>query len=173
MKKPKRTKPICPPQPLGEAEAQKLLCPHFVRPGYREARIRKKLGFDLHGVLDAQPHVFRVLMRDLIRQGWEIHIITGAPWSKEYRKLRKMRLPFTHFFSIVDYHVSIGTRISWDKKGNAHLENYLWDRTKALYCAKYQVSMHFDDSDIYGMFFKTPYVRYFSRSSPRIKKTHL
>ena len=147
--------------------------PSYTHPRHRRARKPKRIGFDLHGVIDTHYAFFRKFLRDLIRQGWEVHIITGAQWSKERKKLRRLGIPFTHFFSIVDHHQSIGTKLRWDKKGNAHLDPSLWDRTKALYCREQKIGMHFDDSDIYGLFFKTPYVRYFSKSSPRVKKIHI
>ncbi len=150
-----------------------LLVPSYVHPAYRKSRKRKKLGFDLHGVVDTKPEIFRLIFRSLIRDGWEIHIITGAPWSKERETLKKLRLPFTHFFSIVDYHVSIRTRIGWDEQGNAHIHEYKWDRTKGQYCKKHGIMMHTDDSDIYGYFFRTPYMRYYSKDTARIRKLHI
>lgn len=149
------------------------LSPQVVRAGWENSRRRKKLGFDLHGVIDANSSSFRLIMRDLISQGWEIHIITGAPWKKEAGTLRRLKIPFTHFFSIVDYHIAIKTPIEWDEKGNAHLDPYLWDKTKGQYCEVNGITLHCDDSDIYGRFFKTPYLRYYSNNSERIKKIHL
>ena len=147
--------------------------PQYVRPAYRRSRGKRKLGFDLHGVIDANSGFFRALLRDLIRQGWEVHILTGAKWSKERETLKRLKIPFTHFFSIIDHHVSIGTEVSWDAKGDPHMDDYLWSQTKALYCHAHGITMHFDDSDVYGMFFKTPDVRYFSKNSERVRKMHL
>lgn len=147
--------------------------PGYVRPQYRNSHRKKKIGFDLHGVVDAKVTFFRCIMRDLILQGWEVHILTGAPWSKERKTLHELRIPFTHFFSIVDHHQAIGTKIKWDRKGNAHFDDYLWNQTKAIYCKAHGITVHFDDSDIYGFFFQTPYVRYYSKDSIRDKKRHL
>lgn len=133
----------------------------------------RKIGFDLHGVIDTNAAFFRALLGDLIRQGWEIHILTGATWEKERETLRKLRIPFTHFFSITDHHVAIGTEVEWDAANNPHMDDYLWSKTKGVYCEVHGITMHFDDSDIYGMFFRTPYVRYYSRDSHRIRKMHL
>ncbi len=148
--------------------------PQFVQPRYRKSEQKgRKIGFDLHGVIDTNADFFRLLLRDLIRQGWEIHILTGATWKREEKTLRKLRIPFTHFFSITDHHVEIGTDVQWDDDGNPHMNDYLWSKTKAVYCEVHGITMHFDDSDIYGMFFKTPYVRYHSKDSARIRKVHL
>ena len=147
--------------------------PQFVRRGYKNSSIkRKKLGFDIHGVLDTKSSVFRMLLQDLIRQGWEIHILTGGTWKNEQHTLKRLGIPFTHFFSIVDHHVAVGSKVKWDKSGNAHLDPSLWDRTKALYCKTHGITIHFDDSDIYGFYFQTPYVRYFSKDTPATRKLH-
>ena len=146
--------------------------PQFIREGYRRSRRSKKLGFDLHGVVDTKSEFFRIFLRDLIRQGWEIHIVTGGTWARESRTLKRLRIPFTHFFSIADHHLKLGTNVKWDKKGNPHLDPSLWDRTKSLYCEAHGIIMHFDDSDIYGLYFKTPYVRYFSKDSLNTRKLH-
>lgn len=147
--------------------------PQFINPRYKKSQEKKKIGFDLHGVIDANSDFFRLLLKDLIKQGWEIHIITGARWEKEKHTLRKLKIPFTHFFSIIDYHTSIGTSIQWDKEGNPHMDDYKWSQTKAIYCKAHGINMHFDDSDTYGFFFKTPYLRYYSKDSARVKKTRL
>ena len=147
--------------------------PQYVHPKHQGKNGKKKMSFDLHGVLDANSDFFRMVLQDLIRQGWEIHIVTGGRWAQERSTLKKLRIPYTHFFSIVDYHVTIGTKIKWDEKGNAHIDPYVWDRTKGLYCREHGIIMHFDDSDSYGYFFKTPYVRYFSKDSSRDKKVHI
>jgi hypothetical protein len=156
-------------------KAKKITQPGWIHPDHRDRNASKKIGFDIHGVIDANgevTRVFRLIMRALIRDGWEVHIITGAPWKMEEPVLKKMRIPFTHFFSIVDHHQRIGTKIEWDPEGNAHLDVALWDRTKAIYCEEHGVDMHFDDSDIYRFYFKTPYVRFFSNDSDRVKKIH-
>jgi hypothetical protein len=147
--------------------------PQFVHPAYRRSHGKRKLGFDLHGVIDAKSDSFRILFRDLIRQGWEIHILTGATWTKERKTLKRLKIPFTHFFSIIDYHSEIGTPIVWDKKGNPHMDDYLWSRTKGEYCKIHKITMHFDDSDTYGFFFQTPYVRFFSKDTTRVQKMHI
>lgn len=144
----------------------------YIHPRYRNSKKRKKIGFDLHGVVDSNSVFFRSLMGDLIKQGWEVHIITGASWAKERTTLKKLKIPFTHFFSIVDHHTTIGTGVIWDDKGDPHLDPSHWDRTKGIYCDQHGIHMHFDDSDIYGLYFKTPYVRYFSKDSERIRKLH-
>ena len=132
-----------------------------------------KLGLDLHGVVDARPEFFKALAQMFIDNGHEVHLITGAVLKDELSKIKELGIPYTHFFSITDHHMSMGTNITWDEKGEPHLDTYLWDKTKAEYCKKHDIDLHIDDSDIYSYFFKTPYSRFFSKDSHRIKKTHI
>lgn len=159
-------------------KAREEMRPHYIDPEFLRRKKNnkdepKKVSFDVHGVIDANSDFFRILLADLIKQGWEVHIITGAQWSREKENLQKLQIPFTHFFSIVDHHVEIGTRIRWDEHGNAHIDEWKWDRTKGRYCARHNIDMHFDDSDIYAYFFKTPYTRYLAKNSARVKKMHI
>ncbi len=146
--------------------------PSYIRRGHQQSKSRKKIGFDLHGVVETNADFFRILMRDLIRHGWQVHIITGGPWKYMEAELKKLNVPFTHFFSILDHHSAIGTRVVWKGK-RGYIDPHLWNETKAIYCKVHNIKMHFDDSDIYGLFFQTPYVRYFSKDSDRVQKMHI
>jgi len=42
-----------------------------------------KIGLDLHGVIDALPEFFAFLTDSVIKNGGEVHIITGGSWTKE------------------------------------------------------------------------------------------
>lgn len=154
--------------------ARKLwaLQPQFVHPDYIDDPRKVKFGFDIHGVLDANTEGFSVMLQALITAGCEVHILTGGQWKNEEETLRKLGIPYTHFFSLVDYHIAIKTPMRWDKEG-AHIDPYEWDRTKGLYCQKFGITMHFDNSDSYGYFFKSPYIRYHSNDSARVRKIHL
>jgi len=133
-----------------------------------------KVGLDLHGVLDAKPKLFGPLSSALVDAGHEVHIITGPEWSKKLEnQLYDLEIYFTHFFSIVEYHKNRGTDMRIDEFGHVHLDPYLWDKTKGEYCARVGIDLHFDDSDTYGYFFKTPYARFFSKDTPRAKKMSL
>jgi len=132
-----------------------------------------KIGLDIHGVVDSNIDFFKVLSKLLVDNGHEVHIITGAKIEKELPFLKKNKISYTHLFSITDCHVEKGTKIMWDEKNDPHLDTYLWDKAKAEYCKKHNIDIHFDDSDIYNYFFKTPYARYFSKDTKRNKKVRL
>lgn len=117
----------------------------------------KKLGIDLHGVIDADPEFFSNLSKDLVSAGWEIHIITGPTKSKALKELEDCKMTFTHFFSIEDYHKERGTKMSYDEKGNPWMNKETWNKTKGEYCQKMGISLHIDDSVMYKKYFKTSF----------------
>ena len=45
-----------------------------------------KLGLDIHGVVDAMPDFFSFLTDSFIKNGGEVHIITGGRWDVEFEK---------------------------------------------------------------------------------------
>lgn len=132
-----------------------------------------KIGLDIHGVIDARKEFFSALSKTLVAAGHEVHIITGPPVAAIKDELASYGIEYTHIFSIVDYHASIGTDIKWDSKGHAHFDPYLWDKTKAEYCQREGIDLHLDDSDTYNYFFKTPYARFYSKDTSRVRKTQI
>jgi hypothetical protein len=117
-----------------------------------------KIGFDIHGCIDTYPDIFSSLGKLFVDSGMEVHVITGASWNdRTAKELSDNGMVkgenYTHFFSIVDYHKSIGNEIEIDDKGNPWLPNDIWDKTKAVYCSKQEIKLMFDDSDIYGKYF--------------------
>lgn len=120
----------------------------------------KKIGLDIHGVIDSDPDFFSDLSKDLVAAGWEVHIITGPTKTKARKELEQYKITFTHFFSIEDYHIAKGTEVSYDEKGNPWMNKDHWDQTKGEYCYKMGISLHIDDSDMYQRFFKTPFCKF-------------
>ena len=118
-----------------------------------------KIGLDIHGICDANPEFFSELSRLFVNAGHEIHIITGRRVSDgAIEEIESLGLSYTHFFSISDYHVEIGTKVWEDDENNPWLEGELWDRTKGDYCAKHQIDFHIDDTERYGDYFKTTFM---------------
>jgi hypothetical protein len=123
---------------------------------------RLKIGFDLHGVINEYPKFFARLSRALVRDGNEVHIITGNKRTKEFqREIDSYGFQYTHFFSITEFHEKKKTKIRW-VKNHPFMDEYQWDRTKGDYCRKHQIDMHIDDTDAYKYFFSTPFCRFFS-----------
>ncbi|WP_300669024.1 hypothetical protein [Desulfoluna sp.] len=119
-----------------------------------------KLGIDVHGVADTFPDFFSKVSRELVSQGHEVHIITGAEHTRALELYLKdqLGLSWTHLFSVTTYHKKEGTEVTYID-GNPYMDNRIWSRSKAEYCRRNGIELHIDDSDIYGKYFSTPYAR--------------
>jgi hypothetical protein len=129
-----------------------------------------KIGLDLHGVIDTNPEFFSQFAKLFIDNGHEVHILSGPQEHRLREQLKQLNMPYTHLFSIVDWALDNGHNVIFDENKNGTIESYMWDRAKAEYAAKHKLDIHFDDSDIYSYFFKTPYARYLSKDTNRVKK---
>jgi len=122
-----------------------------------------KFGFDLHGVLDANPALV-AMAQSLMIHGHEIHVITGQRLSRElFDQLEEMCVPYSKVFSISTYYEMMGHRIEWDKNGNPHMDTVMWDRAKGDYCRREGIDFHIDDTHHYGHYFQTPIAIMFRR----------
>lgn len=128
-------------------------------PKFKAPKKKLKIGLDIHGICDANPEFFSELSRLFVNAGHEVHILTGRRVSDgALEEIEGLGLSYTHFFSISDYHVEIGTKVWEDDEGNPWLEGELWDRTKGDYCAKHKIDFHIDDTARYGDYFKTTFM---------------
>lgn len=119
-----------------------------------------KFGIDIHGVADTKKKFFAIFTKRLIENGHEVHIITGSQRTPENEaQLKEYGIQYTHFFSIADNLIAEGCTVSWSDRNNPWFEKVYWDDAKAKYCARQKIDIHFDDSDEYGQYFKTLYVR--------------
>ncbi len=119
-----------------------------------------RLGIDIHGVADTFPDFFSKLSRELVNQGHEVHIITGAEHTRslEHYLKNQLDLAWTHLFSVTTYHKREGSEVTYID-GNPYMDSRLWNRSKAEYCRNNAIELHLDNSDIYGKYFSTPYAR--------------
>lgn len=137
-----------------------------------------KIGFDVHGVIDADPSFFCHLGWEIKKKGGEVHIITGKSWSKVVddilTKFSKRTIWWTHYFSIDDYLGQV-KRLPFiiDAKGGRHYDEGEWNRAKAEYCLIHQIDLHVDDHPEYLQYFKTPSIRYIcpKESNELVKRT--
>ena len=130
-----------------------------------------KLGLDIHGVVDAMPEFFSFLTDSFIKNGGEVHIITGGKWDKEFEDLlNSYGVKWTHKFSIYDYLVEN----NYEKTGEVQFpdgtiqskfKNEDWDSVKGVYCADNNITLHIDDTMIYNDYFKTPFARLWTHNN--------
>ena len=129
-----------------------------------------KIGIDIHGVLDKVPKFFAEMSKLFVEANHEVHIITGVTLKPEnklgkktLKALKDLGISYTHLFSIVDYHESIGTEIEYpDGDDNPWMDGELWDRTKGDYCELNSIDIMFDDTRKYGDYFNTSFIHFLS-----------
>ena len=110
------------------------------------------IGVDVHGVADAHPVLFRGLAEKWIAAGHEVHIVTGESWDTAEDRVRELKIPYTHYFSVVDEHVKRGTYV-WHTDTGPWMDGALWDSTKGLYARQAHLDIHFDDTVRYALHF--------------------
>lgn len=126
---------------------------------FKPPKKKLKIGLDIHGICDANPEYFSELTRLFVGAGHEVHLITGRRvCDGAIEEIEGLGLSYTHFFSIADHHVEIGTKVWEDDDGNPWLEGEIWDRTKGEYCKKHEIDFHIDDTERYGDYFETPFM---------------
>ena len=113
-----------------------------------------KIGVDIHGVIDKFPELFSFLTRRWTEKH-EVHIITGQERSIVEPKLEKFGIAYNYIYSIVDYHISVGTKMWKDDKRGAGwwLDKDDWIRSKGNYALDTKIDIHFDDEVAYARFF--------------------
>lgn len=108
-----------------------------------------KVGLDIHGVIDAFPQRFKLLSSALMKDGAEVHIVTGIKWDEEVeRLLKEAGIGYTHFFSIVDHLEANGEMIEW-RDGLPYADEDKWNMAKRDYCKAEAIDFMFDDSPTY------------------------
>lgn len=113
-----------------------------------------KIGFDIHGVIDAYPELFEQLSRKLKAEGHEIYIITGEPKETAEPTVIEAGVIYDHFFSIVDYHIQQKTSsLRQDDKGHYWVDRNVWLATKGDIAKQVQLDVHFDDQLEYFEYF--------------------
>lgn len=127
--------------------------------------------FDIHGVVDALPETFSFLSNAIVKSGGEIHIITGATWTKELEiELEQAGIVWTHNFSVYDHlietNVPTNGEIQFpDGTIQKKFEDGHWDKAKSEYCLKHNICLHIDDTLIYNEYFKTPFARLWTHNN--------
>jgi hypothetical protein len=129
-----------------------------------------KLGLDIHGVVDAMPEFFSFLTDSFIKNGGEVHIITGGRWDVEFEKmLNKFGIKWTHKFSVYDYlkesDFEVLGKVQFpDGTVQKKFKDEVWDSVKGNYCKENGITLHIDDTLIYNNYFTTPFARLWTHS---------
>lgn len=118
-----------------------------------------KIGIDFHGVINANQHYFKIFCELALKRGHEIHILSGGPEEKIVTQLEKAQIKYSKVFTIFDFYNDKGMACLLPN-GQFHIDENLWNETKAEYCRQNGIDIQIDDSLIYGKYFTTPYCLY-------------
>lgn len=129
--------------------------------------IAKKIGIDIHGCISAKPELFSALSQSLIKDGWEVHILTGSKETPEiHEELKLYGIHWTHFFSITDHCISKGVHVWYDEKNTPWMDKDAWEKAKGEYCEDLKIDLCIDDTLSYSSHFTTPFCRFYSKDVP-------
>ena len=108
-----------------------------------------KVGIDFHGVIDTFPDEFKRLAYALVKDGAEVHVVTGPQKDEEMEDaLMRAGIRYTHYFSIVDHLIENGVLVEW-VGGQPFANRDQWDKAKAEYCEAQGIDFMIDDSPVY------------------------
>lgn len=137
-----------------------------------ESKVSKfSMGIDIHGVIDSLPDTFSFLSDAIIKNGGDVHIITGGSWTKELEdNIKSLGIKYTHKFSVYDFLIEtqsdqIGEIVFADGTIQRKFQDGCWDKAKGEYCIKHNISLHIDDTLVYNEFFKTPFCRLWTNNN--------
>lgn len=122
--------------------------------------MKKAWALDLHGIINTQPDFYAAITQSLVKDGWEIHVLTGSHLKEKQipEELQSYGIAYTHLFSIADYHRdNKSENVFYDKNGDPWVSDEAWDRTKADYCKKHDIPQCIDDTARYARHFETPF----------------
>jgi len=122
--------------------------------------MKKAWALDLHGIINTQPDFYAAITQSLVKDGWEIHVLTGSHLKEKKipEELQSYGIAYTHLFSIADYHrENKSENVFYDKNGDPWVSDEAWDRTKADYCKKHNIPQCIDDTARYAKYFETPF----------------
>ena len=129
-----------------------------------------KISLDLHGVVNDLPDVFKFITESVIKNGGEIHILTGSTTEKAKEELAELgyeeNVNFTHVVGLPNLlensgHISIGIHPIF---GNKEYSKEDWNKAKGIYCKRKGINLHLDDTIEYEQYFKTPFARLWTKN---------
>lgn len=118
-----------------------------------------KIGIDYHGVITANPSFFKEFNRLALEKGCLIYILSGGRENEIRNYLAAHQIPFSVIWSILDYY-DAQNQVLYLSDGSFKVDDDLWNKAKAEYCAQNGIAFHIDDSPLYGECFQTPFCLY-------------
>jgi len=114
-----------------------------------------RIGFDLHGVLDTYSYFRAAAKRAFDSPNQDMIIVTGSLFTPAVQAVLKgYGLQFNEFYSITQHLLDKDPKLITWIDGNPYAEDELWNSSKAEICKINHIDILFDDSPVYGQYFK-------------------
>ena len=108
-----------------------------------------KYSYDLHGVIDTYPEIFKKDMACRVINGAEVFVLSGPPEDQIYKEITELGLlKNTHYhkiLSVVDYILRMGYPMWKNNDGSWQTTEEIWWGIKAVICYLFGINEHIDN----------------------------
>jgi len=126
-----------------------------------------KIGVDLHGVIDDNVDLFKIISAMLLfgdLGNVEIYVISGPPKNEVLEELNKLRIyqgvHYTNIYTIVDFLKEQDVKMWLDYKNTWWASDKDWWRAKAKICEQLGIDLMIDDTKNYKKYFKETNIKF-------------
>lgn len=116
-----------------------------------------KIGIDLHGVIDDNVEMAKIHLKNLVRDGNIILIISGPPTDELEAELAghglEQGVHYHEVRSVVDHLKSKSAEMWQDEKGRWWTHDEIWWGTKGEICEECEVDIMIDDHEEFAVGF--------------------
>lgn len=124
----------------------------------------KRLGIDLHGVIDTDVSKFKWILRLIVLQGKMIHIVSGPPAEEIKAELDgygfKEGFHYCQIHSVVDHLKEKDVTMWLDHKNTWWASDEDWWSSKAKICKEFGIEEMIDDKRRYSKYFKDTGIKF-------------
>ncbi len=125
----------------------------------------KRLGIDLHGVIDTDVSKFKWILRLIVLQGRMVHIVSGPPAKEIKAELEEYGfISGVHYYqihSVVGHLKEKGVNMWLDHNETWWASDEDWWSAKAEICKRFDIKEMIDDKRGYGKYFKDTGIKFF------------
>jgi len=109
-----------------------------------------RIAIDVHGTIDKNPKLFKLMMEIYLSAGIEVYIVSGPPVEEIHKELEKLKFKldkhFSWIYSVVDYLRSHTTvEMTQDDKGHWWCAEKDWWDSKGMMCKHYNIDVIIDN----------------------------
>lgn len=116
------------------------------------------ISLDFHGVIDADPELYRQLAESVLAAGGRVYIISGALMKDLERKVRLADISYTKLISVTDWLLERKLPYVLDVHGRPSFDLEVWNSAKGNIIRQLgkqgiHIAVHYDDTLAYEKYF--------------------